>query len=57
VCSSPNLPGIAWASSYDQSTDFPAVIRCEPLDTPLPGFSQFKSWATFWKLLRLIEGL
>jgi hypothetical protein len=56
VCSSPNLPGIAWASSTDLSTDLPAVIRCERLDTPLPGFSNNRAWSTMWKLLRLIEG-
>jgi hypothetical protein len=51
------LPGVAWASSHDQTTEFPVPINCERLDTPLPGFNQFRSWATFWKLLRLIEGL
>jgi len=37
--------------------DFPVPITCERLDTPLPGFNQYRGFATFWKILRLIEGI
>lgn len=53
VCNAATLPGIAWAAAEDQ-TDPHLGITCERLDTPLPGFNNFTSWASFWKLLRLI---
>lgn len=57
MCTSPNLPGIAWASSSDASRDFPGVIRCVKVETPLPFSGGDKSWLSFWRITRLIEGL
>jgi len=54
VCTSPNLPGIAWISSSDESRNLPVVIECVRTEKPLG--SSDRAWASFWKIARLIEG-
>jgi hypothetical protein len=54
VCTSPNLPGIFFASSSDISQTLPVIIECRRLETPVEGSSEFRGWATFWRLLKLI---
>jgi hypothetical protein len=49
------MPGIKWSSSTDETGRFPG-LTCSRLETPLPG-SSASSWATFWKLARLVEQL
>jgi hypothetical protein len=51
------LPGIAFASDRDLGPESAGFYVCERLRTPLPGFTNYRSWATFWKLIRLIQGL
>jgi hypothetical protein len=55
VCAYQQFPGITWPSSTNETGTFPGLV-CSRLETPLPG-SGPTAWATFWKLLRLIEGL
>jgi len=55
VCTSPNLPGIAWFSSDDVSRHLPVPIECTRVERPLT--TGHREWATFWKLARLLEGL
>lgn len=47
------MPGIKWVSSSDLTDHLPGLV-CSRLETPLPGDSAYKSWALFWKLLKLI---
>jgi len=56
VCSFASTPGIIFASSSDQTGALPG-LTCSKLETPLPGSTGPTGWATFWKLVRLIESL
>jgi hypothetical protein len=55
VCESVVLPGIKWTSTEDMTRDFPEPIQCVRLEKPLG--TSATTWATWWKLARLIEGL
>jgi hypothetical protein len=54
VCAFEEFPGIEFPSATDETGTIPGLV-CARIETPLPGGSA-TSWATFWKLLRLIEG-
>lgn len=56
MCTSPSLPGISWASSSDL-TDPHLGVFCSRVETPLPGYSNKRGWASMWKLIKLIEEL
>jgi hypothetical protein len=55
VCSFASAPGIIFGSSTDETGTLPG-LTCSRLDSPLPG-SSWTQFATFWKLVRLIEGI
>jgi hypothetical protein len=55
VCTSPNLPGIAWLSGEDLTRNFPVVIECSRLEKPLGPSG--RAWYSMWRLVRLLEGL
>ena len=53
MCSFASTPGIVFPSSTDETGTLPG-LTCVKLEEPLPG-SSATTWATFWKILRLIE--
>lgn len=55
VCEFEQFPGVILTSSSDQSGDIPGLV-CKRVDGALPGSSLNQSY-TFWKILRLVEGL
>jgi hypothetical protein len=56
VCSYAAAPAITFPSSTDV-TNPDLGLSCSRLETPLPGFSNFSQWSTFWKLAKLIESI
>lgn len=56
VCQSDALPGVLWTASEDRTGILPGWT-CSRLETPLPLSPGYRVWATFWKLLKLTEGL
>lgn len=56
VCHSEALPGYVWVSSSD-ATGFLPGWECRRIEGELPNSGGPTSWATMWKLARLIQGL
>lgn len=52
ICEYEQFPAIKWASSSDRTGDFPGLV-CTRVENPLPGTS-YNTWASFWKLVKLI---
>jgi hypothetical protein len=55
VCESEALPGVKWGSSSDVSRNLPVPIKCVRVEKPISGGPT--SWATWWKIARMIEQL